>query len=60
MKFIKEIKLSKKGDLEMDELGKLLIALALLIVLIVIVTIYIGGEFSNQEDKVKGVFSILG
>ncbi len=56
MKFI--IK-NKKGDLEIDEIGKLIIGLVLLIVLIAIVTIYIGGDLSDQSDSVVGAFDIF-
>lgn len=49
----------KRGDIELDQLGKLVIALVFLLVLIFIVTIIIGGEFGNQEDEIEGVFSIL-
>lgn len=58
MNLIEYIK-NKKAALEMDQLGKLLIGLALLIVLIVIVTVYVGGEFSNQSDKVSSVFKVF-
>lgn len=58
MKLITYIK-NKKAALEMDQLGKLLIGLALLIVLIVIITVYINGEFSNQSDKVSTAFKIF-
>lgn len=52
-------KRNSKGDLELDELGKLLIGLVLLIVLVVIVTVYIGGEFGNQGDKIKDAFNFM-
>jgi t-SNARE complex subunit (syntaxin) len=50
----------KKADLELDELGKLIIGLVLLIVLIVIVTVVIKTELFNSGDKVLDVFSIFG
>lgn len=52
-------KYNKKGDLEFDELGKLLIGLVLLIVLIVIVTVVINGNLSDQTSSLKTVFTGL-
>lgn len=48
MKFV-----SKKGDLEWDQIGKVIIALVALIILIYIITQVIGGELGNQGDKIK-------
>lgn len=59
MNIIKYYLKNRKADLELDELGKLILGLILLVVLIVIVTVYIRGEFSNQGDSVKGVFETL-
>lgn len=42
---------NRKADLELDELGKIIIGLVLLLVLIAIVTVVIRGEFDNQGDK---------
>ena len=56
----KFILVNKKGDLELDELGKLILGLILLIVLIVIITVYIRGDMSDQTDNVKNIFSNLG
>ena len=50
----------KRGDLELDELGKVILGLIVLLILIVIVTVVIRGEFSSQEDKVEGMFDIFG
>lgn len=55
MKLIK----SNKGSLELDELGKVIIGLTLLIILIVIVTVVIGPEFGNQGDKVDSIFGMF-
>jgi hypothetical protein len=49
----------KKGDLELDEIGKLIVGLILLVTLIVIVTIVINGELSNQGDKLGTVLGGL-
>ena len=49
----------KRGDIELDQLGKLIIALVFLLVLIFIVTLVIGGEFGNQEEEIEGVFNIF-
>ena len=55
----KIIRYNKKGDLELDELGKLILGLALLVVLIAIIW-YIAGDYSVQTDNVKTVFNGLG
>ncbi len=49
---------TKKGDLELDELGKVILGLVLLLILIIIIMI-IKGEFSNQEGVLKGMFNIF-
>lgn len=49
----------KKGDLEFDELGKLILGLVLLIVLIVIVTVVIKGELWKGGEKIGDAFSIF-
>ncbi len=46
----------KKGDLEIDEIGKVIIGLILLIILIVVITVVIRGEFSNQGSQIKDIF----
>jgi hypothetical protein len=51
---------SKKGALEMDELGKLIIGLILFIILIYIVSLMIGGEIGAQKEEVTDVFSSIG
>lgn len=51
---------SKKGAIEMDELGKLIIGLVLFLLLIYIVSVLIGGEIGAQKDEVSDVFSNLG
>jgi hypothetical protein len=56
---MKQLKLTKKADLEIDYIGKLLIILVILIILIVIVTKVIGGELNNQESKLFEIFSFL-
>ncbi len=48
---------NKKGDLELDEIGKLILGGLLLLILIYIVGYVIKGEFSDQGDKVVGIFS---
>lgn len=55
----KALKDNKAGDLEFDELGKLILGLTLLIILIVIVTVVIKGELDTQGEDVKGVFDML-
>ena len=54
-----KLKLTRKADLELDELGKLIIGLVLLIVLIVIITVVIKGELFGAGDRVLGVFDIF-
>lgn len=49
----------KKGDLEFDELGKLILGLILLLVLIVIVTVVIKGELWKGGEKLKDIFTIF-
>jgi len=56
---MKLIKKNKKGDLEIDELGKLILGLVLLIVLIIIISVYINGEFINQEKSVNSIFNLF-
>jgi len=53
------IKKIKKADLEMEQLGKLLLAIVGLVILIYIVTVVISGEFGSQSDKVKDVFNLF-
>lgn len=50
---------NNKGDFELDQLGKLIIAAVVLIVLIVIVSVYVGGELNSQEDKLKSIFNFF-
>lgn len=50
---------NKRGDIELDELGKIILKVILLVLLIVIITVVISGEFSNQVDKIKGAFGLL-
>jgi hypothetical protein len=52
--------ISKKGAIELDELGKLIIGLVLFIILIYIVSVLVGGEIGSQKEEVTGVFSSLG
>lgn len=54
-----KMKLNKKGDFELDQLGKLIIAAIVLILLIVIITVYIGGELGNQEDRITSIFNLF-
>lgn len=49
----------KKGDIELDELAKIILGLVLLIILIWIVTIVINGELSNQVQRVKDIFNFF-
>lgn len=50
---------SKKGDLELDELGKLILGGILLLILIFIVAYVIKGEFGEQDGNIKGIFNIF-
>ena len=50
---------TRKGDLEIDQLGKLILAAVLLLVMVIIIGSIISGEFSNQFEKIKEVFSIF-
>lgn len=50
---------NKKGDLELDQLGKLIIGVILFIILIYIVTVVIGGEIGNQTGEVGDVIGGL-
>ncbi len=52
---------NKKGDLEFDELGKLILMGMLLITLIVIVGFFLKDKLYEQLDKIETVFrSIFG
>lgn len=46
----------KKGDIEMDQLGKIIIVLVFLIILIYIVSIVIRGELDDQGEKARDAF----
>ncbi len=50
---------SKKGDWELDELGKVIFYLVVLIVIIAIIWLVIKGEFATQGDKAKDVFDMI-
>lgn len=50
---------NRKGDLELDQLGRLVIALFLLVIIIVIITVVIRGELNNQGQELKNVFSVF-
>lgn len=50
---------NKKGDLELDELGKLILGGILLLLLIYIITVFLKGEFGSQKDDVKSIFDIF-
>ncbi|MCA9487090.1 hypothetical protein H6501_06120 [Candidatus Woesearchaeota archaeon] len=52
--------LSRKGDLEISYVVKLLLAIIALIVLIVVITIVIKGEFDNQGGIIENIFSSIG
>ena len=45
-------KKNKSGALELDELGKLIIGVILFIILIYIVTVVIGGEFTAPKEDI--------
>jgi len=53
------MKLNIKAALEMDSLGKIILAVFLLIVLLAIIA-YISGQFSGQEEKVGKIFGMIG
>lgn len=57
--FFKLMFLNKKGDLEIDELGKLILGLILLIVLIVIITVVIKKEFYSAGRDAVGLFDLF-
>ena len=59
MNFLTYYLKNRKADIELDELGKVILGVILLIILIVIVTVVIKGEFSEQTDGIKGMFSIF-
>lgn len=48
----------KKGDIELDEIGKVILALVLLLVLIGIV-MYIKGQFGAQGEEVEQAFNLF-
>jgi hypothetical protein len=49
----------KRGDLEFDELGKLILGLVLLVVLIIVVSVVIKGELWKGADRLRDVFSFF-
>lgn len=50
----------KKGDLELDQLGKLIIGLVIFLILLYFVSIFLGGKISDQEDEITGIFKAFG
>ena len=50
---------NKRGDFELDQLGKLILAAIVLILLITIVTIYIGGELDSQGSRISAVLDLF-
>lgn len=50
---------TKKADLELDQLGKLILAGLLLVIILAIITLIITGEFTNQLEKIKEAFRIF-
>ena len=54
------MKKQKKAAIEIDELVKLIMAGIALLILLVIVGLVIGGEFTHQGDKLKSIFTGLG
>ena len=59
LSFAKYYLKNRKGDLELDELGKMIIATVVLVILIVIVTVYIKGSLDDQAGEVGNVFNVL-
>ncbi len=59
MKRIRQIIKTRKGDLELDEIGKLLLALILLLILIAIVTLIFIPGFETQSSDLKGIFNFF-
>lgn len=50
---------NRKGDIELDELGKLILAAILLVILVVIITLVIGGKFTEEGENVRGIFDFF-
>lgn len=50
---------NKIAALELDEIGKLILGLALLVVLLVVVFGAITGELSNQVERIKNIFNFF-
>lgn len=50
---------NKKGEWALEEIGKVIFYLILLLVAIFIVVIAIGGELGSQGDKIGGAFTKL-
>ncbi len=50
---------NKTGDLELDEIGKIILGLIVLVILIVIITVVIKGELFSQGERVKDIFSFF-
>jgi len=49
----------KKGGIEMDQIGYLILGLILLIILIYIISSVISPELDSQGNKVKGIFDMF-
>lgn len=51
---------SKKADIEIDEVGKIIIGLVLLLILIAIITVVIKGELFSAGSRVLNAFKFFG
>jgi hypothetical protein len=50
----------KKGEIVVDEIGKLIFALIVFLVLLVIITVYITGGLNDQEGQLRNIFNLFG
>lgn len=50
---------NKSGWILTDQIGYIILALILIVILMYIIGILLGGEINDQGEKVKGVFDFL-
>lgn len=51
--------LKKKADLELDQIGKIILLGIALIILITIISVYISGELDVQAQRIQSIFNIF-
>lgn len=47
---------NKKADIELDQLGKLIIGIIVFIILLYFVSVFIGGKITQEDEAISGIF----